>query len=64
MRAFNVGLCAFSWLLALSLAVAMQPGGDEAPDHLLASPASVFLSAPPSRSLPAWATRYASAMPL
>ncbi len=64
MRASNVGLGAFSWLLAMSLAMAMQPGGDEAPDHLLASPASVFLSAPPFRSLQPWATRYASAMPL
>ena len=63
MRAANVGICAFSCLLAVSLAVAavaMQPGVDEAPDHILASPASTS----PSRSPQPWATRYATAMPL
>jgi hypothetical protein len=64
MRAAHVYLGAFSCLLAVSLAVAMQPGGDEAPDNLLASPASVFRSAPRSRSPQPWATRYAAAMPL
>jgi len=44
----------------VSLAVAMQPGGDEAPDHLIASPASTL----PSRSPQPRATRYAASMPL
>jgi hypothetical protein len=61
MRAAHVCLGAFSCLLAVSLAVAKHPGGDEAPDD---RPASVFRSAPPSRSPQPWATRYAAAMPL
>ena len=62
MRAANVGLGAFSCLFAVGLAVAMQ-AGDAAADDLLAGPASVLLSAQPSRSPQSWATRYAAAVP-
>ena len=59
MRAAHVGLRvrAFSCLLAVSLAVAMQASGAAA-DDLLAGPTSVFRSAPPSRSPQSWAARY------
>jgi len=61
MRTAHVGAVgAFSCLLAVSLAVAMQADGAAA-DDLLLGPASVFRSAPPSRSPQPWATRYAAA---
>ena len=59
MRAAHVGLRvrAFSCLLAVSLAVAMQASGAAA-DDLLAGPTSVFRSALPSRSPQSWDARY------